>query len=155
MAQDQFNVQISMKTLAKMVDNILVDNLPNKKLMVNFMTRIISKGYNGNDFFMALTDTFPRINYRCGDVVRIKRSSVYYGINDQRSAEEGYIVGDGIYVRITNLDYTCATCYTGTVTYIDTGDNVCTRELDFSNDVILMDNTVKITRPELLPADLI
>ena len=155
MAQDQFNITLNSKTLAKMLDNILVDSLPDKKLMVSYLTRIISRGSNANDFFMALTDTFPRIHFSRGDTVRVIRKSLYYSMDDDKSREAGYIDGDGIYVKITGTDYTCSECYTGTVTFIDPTGNVSTRELDFNNAIILMDNTIKVSAPELLPGDLI
>lgn len=155
MAQDQFSITINKETLSKMVDNILVDSLPNKKLMSNYLTRIISRGNNGNDFFMALTDTFPKIYFNRGDTVRILRKSLYYSIDDQKSIEAGYINGDGIYVKITGTDYTCRDCYTGTVTFIDLPGNITTRELEFNNDIILMDNTIQVSLPDILPANLI
>lgn len=155
MAQDQFNITLNSKTLAKMLDNILVDSLPDKKLMVSYLTRIISRGNNATDFFMALTDTFPRIHFSRGDTVRVIRKSLYYSIDDQKSIDAGYIDGDGIYVKITGTDYTCSDCYTGTITFIDLNGNVSTRELDFNNNIILIDNTIKPSMPDMLPGDLI
>lgn len=155
MAQDQFSVIINDETLSKIVQNMLVDNLPNKNVMVDYLTRLIMRGANGNDFFMALTDTFPEILFRPGDKVRIKRKTLWYNIDDKLSEEIGYIEGDGIYVYIKEINHISSSCYQGVVTYIDPAGNTETRETSFNNDVILMDNTIKISAPSILPGDLI
>ena len=155
MAQDQFSVTINDETLSKIVQNMLVDNLPNKNVMVDYLTRLIMRGANGNDFFMALTDTFPKILFKSGDKVRIRRKTLWYNIDDKLSEEIGYIEGDGIYVYIKEINPVNSNCYQGVVTYIDPGGNTETREASFNNDVILMDNTIKIASPGILPGDLI
>lgn len=155
MAQNQFNVTINQETLCKLINNMLVDSLPNKKAMTDFLARIVSKGFNGNDFFMALTDTFPKVRYRIGDSVRVKTKSLYYSIDNAASEEKGYIKGDGIYVNILHVDPYSAMCYVGDVSFVDTSGHITTREFEFNNDNILMDNTARISVPDLLPGDLI
>jgi hypothetical protein len=155
MAQDQFNVTINDETLSKIVQNMLVDTLPDKNLMIDYLTRLIMKGDNGANFFMALTNTFPDILFKPGDKVRIRRKTLWYNIDDKQTEEVGYIEGDGIYVYIKEINHVNSNCYQGVVTYIDPAGNTESRETSFNNDVILMDNTIKISAPNILPGDLI
>jgi hypothetical protein len=155
MAQDQFHVSISSSTLSKMLDNIVVDNLPNKPLMISYLTRVIMKGYNGTEFFMSLTDTFPEILFKLGDKVRINQKSLYYNIDVEESTAQGYMLLDGIYAVITEVDPTSTNCYHGSVTFVNKSGSVETRNTEFNNDIILMDNTIKIASPGILPGDLI
>jgi hypothetical protein len=155
MAQDQFNVIINQNTLGKILENTLVDALPDKKLMINFFVKIIMKSNYGNDFFMALTNTFPTVLFKPGDKVRIKRGSLWYNIDDQQSIEAGYIEGDGIYADIKEVNEASSQCYTVSVTFIDKAGSIETRQTDISNDSILMDNTIKISKPESLPGHVI
>lgn len=155
MAQDQFHVSINTDTLAKMLDNIVVNNLPNKKLMISYLTKIIMKGYNGSEFFMALTDTFPQILFKPGDKVRINLKSLYYNIDTAKSIEQGYIISDGIYATITGVDDASVNCYRATVTFINKSGSQETRDTEFNNDVIMMDNTVIPSVPARLLGDLI
>lgn len=155
MAQDQFHVSISSSTLSKMLDNIVVDNLPNKPLMISYLTRVIMKGYNGTEFFMSLTDTFPEILFKLGDKVRINQKSLYYNIDVEESTAQGYMLLDGIYAVITEVDPTSTNCYHASVTFVNNSGSVETRNTEFNNDVILMDNTIKIASPGILPGDLI
>jgi hypothetical protein len=155
MAYDQFNVIINNNTLAKILDNTVVDNLPDKKLMVDFLVRIIMKSNNGNDFFMALTNTFPKVLFQPGDKVRIKRSTLWYSINNEASVEAGYIEGDGVYAYIKEVNHASSQPYTACVTFIDHIGHIETRETDISNDAILMDNTILVSKPSTLPGDII
>jgi hypothetical protein len=155
MAQDQINVVINDETLSKIIQNMLADSLPYKNLMVDYLTKVIMKGDNGNNFFMALTNTFPQILFKPGDKVRIKRKTLWYNIDDKLSEEIGYIEGDGIYVYIKGINPVNRDCYQGLVTYIDPAGNTETRETSFNNDVVLIDNTIKIASPDILPGDLI
>ena len=155
MAQDQFHVSISSSTLSKMLDNIVVDNLPNKPLMISYLTRVIMKGYNGTEFFMSLTDTFPEILFKLGDKVRINQKSLYYNIDVEESTAQGYMLLDGIYAVITEVDPTSTNCYHASVTFVNKSGSVETRNTEFNNDVILVDNTIKIASPGILPGDLI
>jgi len=155
MAQDQFNVSINNETLSKILDNILVNSLPDKDLMVQYLAKLIMKGYNGSDFFMALTNTFPEIKFRPGDKVRIAHETLYYNINVDRSIEEGYIVGKGIYVEVTSIDHVSSNCYKGMVHFIDKGNTFQCREMEFNSDCILMDNTIIPAKPIIVPGDLI
>lgn len=155
MAHDQFNVIINNNTLAKILENMLVDNLPDKKLMINFLVRIIMKSNNGNDFFMALTDTFPKVLFQPGDKVRIKRATLWYNIDDAASTAAGYIEGNGIYVHIKEVNHASSQPYTVHVTFIDKLGTIETRETDIANDVILMDNTILVSKPSTLPGDVI
>lgn len=155
MAQDQFHVTINTDTLAKMLDNIVVDNLPNKNLMVSYLTKIIMKGLNGTEFFMALTDTFPQILFKPGDKVRVNLKSLYYNIDVAKSMEQGYIISDGIYATITGVDDSSINCYRASITFIDKSGSQETRHTEFNNDVIMMDNTVIPSVPAYLLGDLI
>jgi hypothetical protein len=138
-----------------MLENIVADNVVNKKLMVNYLTRIIMKGNNGHNFLMALTDTFPKILFKPGDRVRIFRRNLWYSMDDDKSREAGYIEGDGIYITIKEINTTDIECYTGTVTFIDSSGHETTRELEFNHNVIMMDNTVKVCTPVSLPGNII
>jgi hypothetical protein len=138
-----------------MLDNIVVDNLPNKPLMISYLTRVIMKGYNGTEFLMSLTDTFPEILFKLGDKVRINKESLYYNIDVEESIAKGYMLLDGIYAVITEVDPTSTNCYHASVTFVNKSGSVETRNTEFNNDVILMDNTIKIASPGILPGDLI
>jgi hypothetical protein len=155
MAQDQFNVSINKETLSKILDNILVNSLPDKDLMVQYLAKLIMKGYNGGDFFMALTNTFPHIKFRIGDKIRIATEGIYYSIDMDRSIEEGYIVDKGIYVEIYSIDPVSSNCYKGMVHFIDKGNTFQCREMEFNSDCILMDNTIIPAKPIIVPGDLI
>lgn len=155
MAQDQFHVSISSSTLSKMLDNIVVDNLPNKPLMISYLTRVIMKGYNGTEFFMSLTDTFPEILFKPGDKIRINKESLYYNIDVEESIAKGYMLLDGIYAVITEVDPTSTNCYHASVTFVNKSGSIETRNTEFNNDVILMDNTVIPSKPACLPGDII
>jgi hypothetical protein len=155
MAEDQFHFNVNRKTLAKMLENIVADNIVNKKLMVDYLTRVIMKGNNGHNFLMALTDTFPQILFKPGDKVRILRKNLWYAMDDEKSREAGHIEGDGIYIVINKVNTTDLDCYSGVLTFIDSHGNQAIRELDFNHDVIMMDNTVKVCTPASLPGDII
>lgn len=155
MAQDQFHVSINSNTLAKILDSIITDNLPDKNLMLLYLTRIIMKGYNGNEFFMALTNTFPEILFKPGDKVRINLQSLYYNIDVPESTAQGYIIGDGIYATINKIDRTSTNCYHASVTYISKSGCTETRDTEFNNDVILMDNTIIPSKPTCTLGDII
>jgi hypothetical protein len=155
MSIKQFQVTITTETLAKMLDNIVVNNVADKKLMVSYLTRVIMKSNNGNDFFMALTNTFPEIIFKPGDRVRVLRSSLWYNIDDDKSIEAGFISGEGMYVTIQKINKAAADCYSGVLTFIDKSGSVTTREMDFNNEFILMDNTIELSKPSMLPGDII
>jgi hypothetical protein len=155
MAQDQFSVTINKETLSKILDNILVNSLPDKDLMVQYLAKLIMKGYAGNDFFMALTNTFPEIKFRPGDKVRIATETLYYNIDVDRSIEEGYIIDHGIYVEVTSIDPVSCNCYKGIVRFIDKSNTFQKREMEFNPDCILMDNTIVPAKPAIVPGDLI
>jgi hypothetical protein len=155
MAYDQFSVIINNDTLAKILDNIVVDHLPDKKLMVDFLVRIIMKSNNGNDFFMALTNTFPKVLFQPGDKVRIKRGSLWYNIDNEASKAAGYIEGDGIYAYIKEVNHASSQPYTACVTFMDKVGTIETRETEIANNVILMDNTILVSKPSTLPGDII
>lgn len=151
MAQDQFNVVINNDTLAQILENMLGNGLPDKKLMVNFLSKIIMKSNSGGDFFMALTNTFPEILFKPGDKVRIRRRTLWYNIDDDASTMAGYIEGEGIYAVIKQVNYASSLCYTASVTFIDKSNTIDIRETEINNDVILIDNTIMISSPSMLP----
>ena len=155
MAQDQFHFNVTTKTMQKILESVVTDHIANKKLMIDYLTRIIMKGNNGENFFMALTDTFPEIIFKPGDKVRIMRKTLWYSIDDEKSREQGYIEGDGIYAVIKEINSTDINCYIGVISFIDTHGQESNREIEFNHNTIMMDNTIKLSMPTVLPGNII
>ncbi len=44
MAQDQFHFNVTTKTMQKILESVVTDHIANKKLMIDYLTRIIMKG---------------------------------------------------------------------------------------------------------------